>query len=144
MSLEVFCGLAVTCATLTLVHITLDTDDFSERLDSLYSINLLDTLIALLSLLIAVDSCIFLANGHLICFHLWLKCKGLTTHGYFDREKKEVATVSAEQLGAQQPVCRAENAQEQEGLKRPAISLNTFETGGRTPRMLNADAIYNA
>jgi len=127
VSLEVFCGLAIAFAGLTLAHITLDTDDFSERLDSVYSIDYLEALLSFLSVLLAIDGCIFLANGYLICFHIWLRWQGLTTYEYISRQKKKVKVAQAGPSEAQHPV-------EKEEFRMMPSSLNTVETEGRTAR----------
>lgn len=121
VSLQLFCALAVTSAALTLVQITLDKNDSSKKLDSVYSSDHLHTWLTFICVLLAVHSCIFLANGYLICFHIWLRLQGLTTYEYICRQKKEKVKVT------QQP--------EKQGIRVTPSSVNTLETESRTARL---------
>jgi palmitoyltransferase len=136
VSMEVFSILAIIFASITLTHITLDTDDFSERLDSVYSIDHLDTLIGLLAFLLLINGLIFMANGHLLCFHIWLRWQRLSTYEYISKQKKKVNPVQVKApenpgLGGPEDTL----GKEAEGLKMLGTRSSNIETAVMTARM---------
>ena len=136
VSMEAFSSLAIVFASITLTHITLDTDDFSERLDSVYSIDHLDTLIGLLAFLLAINGFIFVGNGYLVCFHVWLRCHGLTTYEYISMQKKKVRPERVE-VEIMRQATGPESTLRKTGEEQRILSTrgNTIDTVTRTDRM---------
>ena len=88
VSMQAYSGLVTAFAAITLFHATNEADDFAQRLDGVYSTSQKDVLLGLISFLLALNALIFLGNGHLLCFHIWLRFKGLTTYEYIQGHKK--------------------------------------------------------
>lgn len=139
VSMEAFSCVALVFASITLAHITLDTDDFSKRLESVYSIDHLDTLIGLLAFLLAINVLIFLGNGYLLCFHAWLRCHGLTTYEYILTQRKKIRPERME-VEVMRQATGPEETLRKAGEEHRMLSTrgNTIDTVARADRLLSA------
>ena len=122
VTLEVATGVVASFTSLLLSNIALDSE-FDTRLSHVYSYVNLSVIVVLLSVMLVANACILVANGQLICLHIWLKAKGITTYQYLMMKKARRKTDAVQPVGSDGDVEGAES--ERQGLESPGEDVGS-------------------